>query len=609
MNQQLHTSFTGQARARNSACFIVTTLLMSLLIGSFPAQGQTWSQTGSLATGRTLHTSTILANGKVLVAGGCPVPCPDFLKSAEVYNPATGQWSATGNMGTPRINHVTVRLPNGRVLVVGGDSGSPSRSRSRSAEIYDPATGAWNSTGDLITGRELATATLLPNGRVLVVGGSGPGNNLDALASAEIYDPATGSWSAAGTMNAARSAHTATLLANGKVLVASGAAGTYTNPILHSSAELYDPATGSWTPTGSLGTARPFHKAAMLSNGKVLVMGGSNFTSTIYEGAELYDPATGQWSATGSMATGRISHTATPLADGNILAAAGSDLTKGKRAELYDPATGNWTAAAELNVARFNHVATLLTTGRVIVVGGNGVPNSAELFDSGAAYVATVSAASYSIQNAANEIVAAFGQNFSSETAVAASIPLPTSLAGATVKIRDESGNERIAPLLFVSPGQINYQVPNGTLPGQAFVTVTASDGRAITGVIQIISAAPALFTVDASGTGAATALDAFTGAAAPFNATRVNGEPNIISIFATGLGADATDTDGNANASVLASIAGQAVTVLYAGRAPGFVGLNQLNLVLPAGITAGTYTLAVARDGVAGNSVTIAIK
>ncbi|MDQ3012269.1 MAG: hypothetical protein M3X11_16365 [Acidobacteriota bacterium] len=584
-------------------------LLTAVCLLADVAQAQAWSQTGSLATGRTLHTATLLANGKVLAAGGCPIPCTNFLNSAEIYDPATGQWSATGNMGTPRINHVTVRLSNGKVLVLGGDSGSPSRTRSNSAELYDPTTGAWSATGNLITGRELATATLLPNGKVLVTGGSGPGNNLDSLNTAEVYDPATGSWSPAGTMNAARSAHTATLLANGKVLVASGAAGTYTSPILHASAELYDPATGSWTPTGSLGTARPFHKAILLTNGKVLAMGGSNFTSTIYESAELYDPATGQWSATGSMATARISHTATLLPNGKVLAAAGPDLARGKKAELYEPATGNWTATADLNLGRFNHAATLLANGKVLVVGGLGVPNSAELFDSGSPNVATVSAASYSFQTAAKEIVAAFGQNFSTSTAVATTIPLPTSLAGAMVRVRDSSSVERLAPLFFVSPEQINYQIPDGTVPGQAIVTINASNGVAINGVIQVLSAAAAVFTVNASGTGAAAAVDAFTGTAAPFNATRANGEPNIISVFGTGLGADATDTDGNVNASVQASIDGAAVTVLYAGRAPGFVGLNQFNIVLPAGIASGAHTLVVSRDGVASNPVTISIK
>ena len=206
-------------------------------------------------------------------------------------------------------------------------------------------------------------------------------------------------------------------------------------------------------------------------------------------------------------------------------------------------------------------------------------------------------------------IVSGFGQNFSTATVNAIALPLPTSLAGVTVKVKDSAGVERLSPLFFVSPQQINYQIPDGTVGGQAIVTVTASDGRAHGGLVQIDSTAPAIFTTNQQGTGAAAALDALTYAAAPFNASQSNGQPNILAIFGTGLGADATDVDGNVNASVEARIDGLAVTVEYAGRAPGFVGLNQFNIVLPVGISSGTHTLTVSRNGAAGNPVTIAIK
>jgi uncharacterized protein (TIGR03437 family) len=359
--------------------------------------------------------------------------------SAEIYDPATGHWSATGSMGMPRLNHVAVRLPNGKVLVTGGDRGSPPRNRTNSAELYDLDTGVWSNTGNLITRRELQTATLLADGKVLVVGGSGPGNNFDAIASAEVYDPSTGIWSSAGTMSLARSAHTAMLSTNGQVLVASGAAGTSTSPVLPAGAEIYNPATGGWTPTGNL------------------------------------------------------------------------------------------------NVARLNHAATLLTSGKVLVVSGQSVTTSTEIFDGGGPIVATVSAASYSFQTAPKGIVAAFGQNFSTSTAVTMTVPLPTSLAGVMLKVRDGSGTERIAPLFFVSPNQINYQIPSGALLGQADITVTAGDGSLINGVIQIISAEPRSSRSTSADTCAVAALDAFTGAGGPFNATRAGGEPNIISASGQG--------------------------------------------------------------------------
>lgn len=225
-----------------------------------------------------------------------------------------------------------------------------------------------------------------------------------------------------------------------------------------------------------------------------------------------------------------------------------------------------------------------------------------------AADAVTVSAASFSGSAITSKaIVAAFGPNLATATAIASSVPLPTTLAGTNVKIRDSAGTERAAPLFFVSPGQVNYQIPDGTAAGPASVTVTSGDGRVSSAVIQVVAAAPSIFTANASGSGAAAAVDAFTGALGPFNAKRANGEPNIISVFGTGLGADATDVDGSV--SVEAKIDGQVVTVLYAGRAPGFVGLNQFNVVFPATISSGVHTLTISRNGVVSNTVTIAIR
>lgn len=221
----------------------------------------------------------------------------------------------------------------------------------------------------------------------------------------------------------------------------------------------------------------------------------------------------------------------------------------------------------------------------------------------------TVSAASFTPRIADKTIVAAFGPGLATRTQAASGLPLPTELAGTTVKVRDSLGVERLAPLFFVSAEQVNYQIPAGTAAGAASVTITNSDGIGGTGELNITATAPAIFSANGSGTGAAVAIDALTGAPAPFNATRANGEPNIIAVFGTGLGADATDIDGNVNANVTATIGGRAATVQYAGRAPGFVGLNQFNIVLPAGLTSGTHTLVITRGGAASNAVTIAIR
>ena len=171
-----------------------------------------------------------------------------------------------------------------------------------SAELYDPASGSWTATGSLNTARRYHTATLLPNGKVLVAAGVTDLIGSSFLTSAELYDPASGSWTVTGSLNIARATYTATLLPNGKVLVAGGVSFS----TLTSSAELYDPASGSWTATGSLSTARYVHTATLLPNGKVLVAAGYN-GSVYLTSAELYDSASGSWTATGSLNTGRWS--------------------------------------------------------------------------------------------------------------------------------------------------------------------------------------------------------------------------------------------------------------------------------------------------------------
>ncbi len=180
-------------------------------------------------------------------------------------DPASETWSVTGSLTIARYEHTATLLASGKVIVAGGFDGVASLT---STELYDPVTGAWNITGSLLTPRREHTATLLSNGNVLVAGGFGVSTN---LATAELYDPVSGIWtSAVGLLATARREHTATLLSNGKVLVTGGVGVSASL----ASTELYDPASGIWTPTGSLATARREHTATLLSNGKVLVTGG-----------------------------------------------------------------------------------------------------------------------------------------------------------------------------------------------------------------------------------------------------------------------------------------------------------------------------------------------
>ncbi|HTS22751.1 MAG TPA: kelch repeat-containing protein [Casimicrobiaceae bacterium] len=322
-----------------------------------------WVLTGSLDVPLAGHTATRLQDGRVLVVGG---------DSAELYDPATRAWSATsGPIVAQDSYHTATLLPSGEVLVAGGlQLGGPADT----AELYDPVTETWRFTPlspPLPLG--LQTATLLTNGQVLFAGGIWGENR------AELYDPATGTWSVTGNLGHNRFGHTATLLGDGRVLIAGGFdddifASAYTI----ASSELYDPMTGSWTSTGDLKTAVGGQTAVLLPSGKVLLAGGSVFDpvqpgpESVLAESQLYDPATGEWSLTGSLQKARFLHTATLLPTGQVLVVGGATYsgTALASAEVYDEAIGTWSEAASLNVARSGHTATLLATGAVLVAGG-----------------------------------------------------------------------------------------------------------------------------------------------------------------------------------------------------------------------------------------------
>lgn len=274
-----------------------------------------------------------------------------------------------------RSEHTATVLPGGKLLVVGGRSAMGSLA---TAEVYDPATRTWSSTGSLAQARTGHTATLLNNGKVLVTGGratAGP------LASAEVYNPATGTWSPTSALSEARSDHVATLLSDGKVLVAGG---KDSMGAALASAKLYDPATGTWSPAGSLNQGRSDHTATVLPNGKVLVTGGKNSAGSL-DSTPVYDPVTKLWSAASSLAHARTGHTATVLSDGGLLVTGGSDPAGHlASAEIFAPAVGAWSPTGSLHRVRGDHTATILPGGRVLVTGGrdtNGPLGSAEVYD------------------------------------------------------------------------------------------------------------------------------------------------------------------------------------------------------------------------------------
>jgi len=330
--------------------------------------------TGNMAGPRIAHTATLLSTGKVLVAGGTD-GSGMALASAELYDPTTGTFSATGSMATARHHFAATLLcdltappcNDKRVLVTGGldVNGNPLMS----AELYDPTTGTFAPTrGIMQFVHAVHTGTLLPNGKVLIAGW-GP-------ATAELFDPSTGTFKATGSMLEARVWHTATLLKNGKVLVAGGITGAPPTTTVLAEAELYDPATGNFSLTlGHLSNARQTHTASLLADGRVLVAGGMlDNAGTATATAELFDPATQLFTTTiGSLTTARDFHTATAFSNGTVLLT-GGDSGAGPlaSAELYDPTAETFSPADSMAATRESHTATLLNDGTVLVTGGSG---------------------------------------------------------------------------------------------------------------------------------------------------------------------------------------------------------------------------------------------
>ncbi|MEO6350554.1 MAG: kelch repeat-containing protein [Candidatus Limnocylindrales bacterium] len=338
------------------------------------ARAAAWTMTGSMNYvhnyGYPRGTATLLLDGTVLVAGGSDPS--GALTSAELYDPGTGIWTPTPeDPHVHRDNPTATLLRDGRVLIVGGSLYLYQGPRPNTQpELYDPVSGTWQYTGSMSNDRRTGhTATLLSDGRVLVAGGTGNSP------SAELYDPVSGTWSATGNMVEARTTTSATVLPDGRVLVAGSDAG---EP--NASAELYNPATATWTATGNMIDARISTTATLLPDGTVLVAGGTG-ANGILASAELYDPASGTWTATSSMGMNRALFTATLLRDGKVLVAGGArESGLGAPAELYDPATRTWTRTANLDVPRARHTATLLLDGSVLLAGGlNGIDGSVDL--------------------------------------------------------------------------------------------------------------------------------------------------------------------------------------------------------------------------------------
>jgi N-acetylneuraminic acid mutarotase len=334
-------------------------------------QGQ-WTSAGTMQSAREFDAQARLSNGSVLAIGGVD-NTGAVLGSAEIYSPADNNWALTGSMASARQLFDAVELTNGNVLVAGGiGTGGAVLG---TAELYNPATRTWSSAGSLSVARLDHSATLLKSGKVLVTGGCTVSDCSVETGVSELYDPATNTWSKTGSLNTARAYHSAVRLNDGRVLAIGGSTGAAAT-----SCELYHPSTGVWSVAASTNAPRFQSAASLLPNGKVLVMGGA-ITRFPLNSAELYDPAANTWATTGNMTVGRYAHAATPLPDGAVLISGGvsQPISCGKdctgyiptaTAEIYNDAAGTFAPAASLSRPLAYHAATLLTSGRALTDGG-----------------------------------------------------------------------------------------------------------------------------------------------------------------------------------------------------------------------------------------------
>ena len=392
----------GWPRRPRLVAGVVAGLVILALLGGSVLYLPRWldgpfSATGSMARTHSGGTATLLADGRVLVAGGNDDDGSP-MASAEVYDPATGRFSPTGPMAEARAGQTATLLGDGNVLIAGGDSTFHDSVTLATAELYNPGSGRFTSTGSMAETREGQTATLLDDGNVLIAGGvAWNGDNRDALPTAELYSPKTGGFASTGSMAGECPAGVAARLRDGRVLLV----GCGSDEEASDEAELYSPATCTFSLTGPMLVPRNSPTVTLLTDGRVLVTGGYQSTGSVAS-AEIYDPKSGTFAATGTMTQTRAGHTATLLPNGQVL------LASGWTAELYDPTSGTSHAILggfdplggaitpeagqmgpfglfrnPMTGARSGHWAVLLPGGNVLLVGGGDGDEpiaSAELF-------------------------------------------------------------------------------------------------------------------------------------------------------------------------------------------------------------------------------------
>ena len=364
--------------------FCVAALLgLSGISAAQTANVTMWQPAGVMGFARAGHAVARLASGKVLVTGGfdLSVASEEFgLATAEVFDPATNMWSPAAPMQTRRVFPAFVVLADGRVLVAGGQH-SAGAVMHATAEIYDPVANVWSPAASMSIPRVSATATLLGDGRVLVAGGGTPYDAENVLftvaATAEIYDPQSNTWTPAGAMSVPHAEHRALRLTDGRVIVIAGSTvlpSEPTHPVATAAVDIFNPATNSWSLGASLPASRYNFVTATLGDGRILLAG--NGIPNPRE-ALIYDPVGDAWSFAPDMKTPRGLGAAVSLPDGRALVAGGEFINTlpgipptDPTAEIYDPATNAWTTAGTMFNSPWYPSMTLLGDGRVLVAGG-----------------------------------------------------------------------------------------------------------------------------------------------------------------------------------------------------------------------------------------------
>ena len=375
--------YEGGLIMKRNIKLLLSMIVMSIGITAFgninvfaSVEGYTWMDSGAMSTGRENHTVTLLNNGGVLVVGGRNSSLSSgYLNTAELYDPSNKTWKKVASMSVARANHTAtlIKDKNGRdvVLVVGGINYNSGTQWLNTAEIYDPINDTWTYADSMSVAREKHTATLLPDGTVLVVGGKKSSSVNGCLKTAEIYDPINNNWTLLETFMAnARFSHTATFLSDiDSVLVVGGYKTGNDTDIDLQTVEKYNYKTKTWTSVHKINSVHHHHTATLIKDpdgtSKVLVVGGISATP------EKYDYSTDTWTDVAKMNYAyRENHTATLLQDGRVLIAGTSSGLNSNSTEIYNPNNNTWTMQAPMAIIAENHAATLLNDGRVLVTGG-----------------------------------------------------------------------------------------------------------------------------------------------------------------------------------------------------------------------------------------------